>query len=352
MSKMRKEKSKIIETIHAVMPAVVSIVITKSLEELEKEFRALPRKGHKETLSIPPDKVDAHGMVQVGGGSGFLVHKKGIILTNKHVIAEPGGHYTVITDDNTQYSAEIVASDPVNDVAILSIPAEHSLPIVPLGNSSLLELGQTVIAFGNALGIFKNTVSAGIISGLSRAVSAQADPDSPPQEMRGLIQTDAAINPGNSGGPLVALSGHVVGINAAVVYGAQSIGFAIPINTAKRDLEDLERFGRIRRPLLGVRYLTVTEDMQARFNLPVGYGALVTKEHPSEHAVAPNGPADKAGIREGDIILEWNGEHITPEHSIQEYLEECEVGMDVSCTVLRPKENSTFTIKLKLTERK
>ena len=135
--------------------------------------------------------------------------------------------------------------------------SKQSLPTVRLGTSHNLQLGQTVIAFGNALGIFKNTVSSGIISGLSRAVSAQEDPLSPPQEMRGLIQTDAAINPGNSGGPLVDLFGCAIGINAAVVSGAQNIGFAIPISAAERDISDLDRYGKIQRPLLGIRYLTL-----------------------------------------------------------------------------------------------
>ena len=155
----------------------------------------------------------------------------------------------------------------MNDVAILKIKTD-GLPSLELGDATKLQLGQSVIAIGNALGIFRNTVSVGIVSGLSRSITAQAEPDAPPQEMRGLIQTDAAINPGNSGGPLVDAKGLVVGVNAAIVSGAQSIGFAIPVNAARRDLADIKKYGRIRRPLLGLRYMMIDDDMKEKMNLP------------------------------------------------------------------------------------
>lgn len=326
------------------MPAVVSIIISKSFDELRKELNELKkeRRGTFEPFAIPPDKIDAHGMVQVGGGSGFIVHPSGIILTNKHVIAEPHSKYTVITSDENHYDAEVLARDPVNDVAILKIDAQKNLPTVTLGNSNELELGQTVLAIGNALGIFKNTVSMGIISGLSRAISAQADPTAPPQEMRGLIQTDAAINPGNSGGPLTDIFGNAVGINAAVVYGAQNINFAIPVSAAERDLHDLQKFGRIKRPLLGLRYLIVNETLKDKLHLPVAYGAFVTTEHPKDDAVIFGSPAHTAGILSHDIILEWNNEPIKAEKSIQDFLENCAVGETVTLKLLRDgKELST-----------
>jgi len=349
---MKREKSKIIKTVKVVMPAVVSVVISKSLKELEKElpeFRPTKNSKHPH-LRIPPDKVDAHGMVQIGGGSGFIVDDGGIILTNKHVIAEPNGDYDVITSWNERFDAQILARDPINDVAILKINPNKKLPILELGDSDHLELGQTVLAFGNALGIFQNTVSAGIISGLSRSVSAQADTDSPPQDMRGLIQTDAAINPGNSGGPLTNVFGKVIGINAAVVAGAQNINFAIPIKAALRDLQDLKKYGRIKRPLLGLRYLTINADLKEKMRLPADYGALVTKEHPIDHAVIPGSPSAKAGILEKDIILEWGGQKITSEKSIQDYLENCEVGEKVKLKILRKGEETETEVVL--TERK
>lgn len=348
---MPREHSSIIKTIKKVMPAVVSIAVTKSVRDVERDIQLMSgAKGKKRPIHIPADKIDAHGMVQVGGGSGFIVSPDGIVLTNKHVVSEPDTEYTVITDTDDRYDAEVVARDPINDVAILRIKPERRLPTVKLGDSATVVLGQTAIAFGNALGIFKNTVSTGIVSGVSRAITAQADPSAPPQEMRGLIQTDAAINPGNSGGPLVDIFGCAIGINAAVVFGAQNIGFAIPIDAAERDLSDLKRYGRIRRPLLGLRYLTIDENVQARFKLATSYGAYVTREHPGDEAVIPGSPAAFAGIHEHDIVLSWNGEPITAEKSIQDHLENCTVGERVTLALRRGDDELPVTVTL--TERK
>jgi serine protease Do len=345
---MKREKSQIIDTVKKVMPAVVSIIIEKNVEELRNELT--PKERKRGTMPIPPEKIDAHGMVQIGGGSGFVVDSSGIILTNKHVVAESHARYIVIMNDDARYEAEILARDPVNDVAILQIRPEGKVPIVELGDSEHLELGQTVLAIGNALGIFKNTVSRGIVSGLSRSVSAQADADSPPQELRGLIQTDAAINPGNSGGPLVDFYGRAVGVNAAVVFGAQNINFAIPVKAALRDLADLKRYGRIHRPLLGLRYLTITPDLREKFNLPTDHGAFVTKEHPADEAVIAGTPAATAGVRDRDIILEWNGAPITAARSIQDYLDDAAVGEHVILKVRRGEKEVQLTVML--TERK
>ncbi|MEK7464336.1 MAG: trypsin-like peptidase domain-containing protein [Patescibacteria group bacterium] len=351
---MKREKSQVIETVHNVMPAVVSIIISKTLEDLKKDHPELSSAfdaGGYPPHHIPPEMIDSHGRVQVGGGSGFIVDEGGIVLTNKHVVSEPHALYTIITSDGKKFDAEVLARDPLDDVAILKIKsAPKNLVILGLGNSKEIELGQTVMAFGNALGIFKNTVSCGIISGLSRSISAQADPMAPPQEMRGLIQTDAAINPGNSGGPLTNIFGEVIGINAAVVFGAQNIGFAIPIEMAERDLSDLKKFGRIKRPLLGLRYLILTPDLKEKMKLTVDYGALVLRENVLGEAVVPKSPADKAGLTEKDVILEWNGEKITAEKTIQDFLENCNVGDEVSLKVLRNKK--TIDKKVTLAERK
>lgn len=346
------EKSPIVSTIKMVMPAVVSIVISKSLEAIEKEIppEILPFLpfGHPH-LDIPEEEIDAHGMVKIGGGSGFIVNPNGIILTNKHVVADPKAEYTVITNDDQKYKAEILARDPVDDVAILKIKGKN-LPTVELGESTDLDLGESVVAIGNALGIFKNTVSAGIISGLSRSIRAATAPMAPAQELRGLIQTDAAINPGNSGGPLVNLDGKAIGINAAIVFGAQNLGFAIPINYAKRDLSDLNKFGRIKRPLLGLRYINIDENLKAKMKLSVDYGAMILGQPPHTEAIVPGSPAHKAGLKEKDIILECDGGKITPEKTIQDILEEKEVGDILKLKVMRGKK--TFAAEIKLTERK
>lgn len=345
--------SDLTKVIKKVMPGVVSIIISKSLEDLEKE---LPMElmpvfpfGAPE-LKIPEDKIDAHGMVQIGGGSGFIVEHSGVILTNKHVIADSKAEYTVITSEEKKYTAEILARDPIDDVAILKISASN-LPTIPLGDSSKLELGETVLAIGNTLGLFQNTVSSGIISGLARSIAARVDPQSPAQELRGLIQTDAAINPGNSGGPLVNLQGKAIGINAAIVFGAQNVGFTIPINTAKRDLNDLKKYGRVKRPLLGLRYITIDENLKEKMNLPTDYGALIAGRKPLHQGVVPGTPAAKAGLEEGDIVLECNGSKLTLHKTIQDFLEEMGVGDILKMKVLR-RRKKIMEVKVVLAERK
>jgi serine protease Do len=361
----------VIKTIKKVMPAMVSIAIAKHLADLEKEMpketypflsgggsaksgasngqndQGGPGVQHK--LEIPDSLVDKRGMVQVGGGSGFIVQADGLIMTNKHVISDAKAEYTVILNDGQRFPAVVLSRDPINDVAILKIPATK-LPCVKLGDATKLELGQSVIAIGNALGIFKNTVSLGIVSGLSRSIAAQADPDSPSQEMRGLIQTDAAINPGNSGGPLVDRHACVVGVNAAIISGAQSIGFAIPVNAARRDLNDIKKFGRIKRPLLGLRYVMIDDNMKEKMNLSVNYGALVMRESEHDYAVVPESPADKCGLREKDIVLTFGDKKLDHDHPIQDFLENLNVGDEIELLVLR--EGKEFKTKATLSERK
>lgn len=338
----------VINTINDVLPSVISIAITKRLEDVKKELHKMVHGKEKEG-EISADLIDSHGMVSIGGGSGFVVSSDGLIITNKHVIADIKAEYSVITSDNKTYPAMVLTRDPIYDVAILKINAS-GLPVVKLGDASKLELGESVITIGNALGIFRNTVSLGIVSGLSRVIVAQADPKGRPQEMRGLVQTDAAINSGNSGGPLVNLDGEVVGINAAIVSGAQNINFAIPINAVKRDLEDLLRFGHIRRPLLGLRFISVDRDLKDKMGFEVDHGALVIKESPKDFAVLPKGPADKAGIKEGDIIVECDDKKITPENTIQDCIDTNRPGDTIRLKILRGKKD--FFTKLTLEERR
>jgi serine protease Do len=356
----------VIKTIKKVMPSVVSIAIAERLEDLEKElpkefYPSIPGGGTGHSVGdsvsaseqhkqhIPESLVDRHGMVQTGGGSGFIVASNGLILTNKHVVSEKKAEYTVILNDGRTFPATILSRDPINDVAILKIEVD-GLPCVRLGDANRLQLGQSLIAIGNALGIFRNTVSVGIVSGLSRSITAQADPDAAPQEMRGLIQTDAAINPGNSGGPIVDSKGYVVGVNAAIVSGAQSIGFAIPVNAARRDIEDIKKYGRIRRPLLGLRYIMIDSDFQEKMSLSVDYGALVMRESQHDDAVIPESPAEKAGLREKDIVLEFNGKRLDREHPIVDFLETSDVDDEVELLILR--DGKQFKVKTTLAERK
>ncbi|MBI4919840.1 trypsin-like peptidase domain-containing protein [Candidatus Azambacteria bacterium] len=334
------EKSPIIKVVKKCAPAVVSIVIAKNLPKLENfpdffpflPFGFDPKELYKQ---IPPEMFDEHGRIKIGGGSGFIVSKDGFVLTNKHVVIDPKADYTVVTNEGKKFHAKVVARDPINDVAILKIEG-NNLPYIELGESSNLELGQTVVAIGNALGQFQNTVSTGIVSGLSRHITAQAGIDGQQQELRGVIQTDAAINPGNSGGPLVDIDGKAIGINSAVVFGAQNIGFAIPINSAKKALVDIKKYGRIRAPFLGLRYILIDPVLKMRHNLPVDYGAFVVPEAtPGDYGVLPNSPADKAGILEHDIVLEIDKQKITKDLPLSDLIQKHEVGDKIHLKILR-----------------
>jgi serine protease Do len=351
---MTHEKQ-VIEAVRKVMPAVVSISAAKDIKIVEEEQRRNPQEYNLPAEEIRQLPTDENNKIKIGGGSGFIVDESGLILTNKHVVIDPAAEYTAVLADDRRFVVRAVARDPIHDIAILKITSETSLagslPSVKLATTEGLDLGQTVIAIGNALGEFQNTVSTGVVSGLSRLVSAVTDISGHQERLRGLIQTDAAINPGNSGGPLINLKGEAIGINAAIVFGAQNIGFAIPIKKAKRDLADIKKYGRIRRPFLGVRYLLINDEIAKRFKLPIGRGALVLKEAmPGDHAVIPGSSADKAGIHEGDILLTFNEHPITEKTTLEDMLEGLRVGEEIVVSFLR---NGTQELKttIRLQER-
>lgn len=331
-------EQQVISVVQKTLPAVVSIVVGKDLAALETEgfpfFGELPLSGETEEEIVERLPKTDSGKIRAGGGSGFIVDSGGFILTNKHVVADPHAEYTVFTPDEEKYIAKVMARDPINDVAILKIEAED-MPTIDLGNSSRVLLGQSVVAIGNALGEFKNTVSTGIVSGLSRYITAVTDMAGHAERLRGLIQTDAAINPGNSGGPLVNLNAEVIGINSAIVFGAQNIGFAIPINKAKQDLADVKKYGLIKKPFLGVRYILLNKDITARLHSPVDYGALVMAEGGDGHAVIKGSAADRGGVRERDIILEINSAPINEKNSLEDVLEKCSIGDRLRLKILR-----------------
>jgi serine protease Do len=237
---------------------------------------------------------------QEGAGTGVIVTDDGLILTNKHVVPNDASTFSVFTDDGKEYKdAKVVARDPQNDIAFVKINARGLKP-AELGDSKSVVVGQRVVAIGNALGQFQNTVTQGIISGLGRPVVAGDELGADAEQLENLFQTDAAINPGNSGGPLVSLTGQVIGINTAVA-GGENIGFAIPINDAKIAFESYKSRGKITRAYLGVRYIPITKEFAAQNNLPVSEGAYVSGSD-QVPAVVPDSPASKAGLREGDII--------------------------------------------------
>jgi len=340
------QKSPIVEIAKKISPAVITIIVSKDLPKVEG-FYLFPFGGRQ--FMIPQIGKQKKEKTKIGGGSGFIVSKEGYVLTCNHVVQDPTADYTVIVEPTKKYSAKVLAKDPLIDVAILKIKDDH-LPYIDMGDSSNIDLGETVIAVGNPLGEFEDTISAGIVSGLSRKIRAHQGPSFKATSLRGLIQTDAAINPGNSGGPLVNMEGKVIGINTAMVMGAQNIGFAIPINYAKKDLEEVMKFGKIKKPFLGVRYFILNEQVAKTNKLPVDYGALIVRESLGESAIVKNSPADKAGLKEYDIILECNGKKINEETPLANLLQEQNIGAEIALKVLR--EGKKIDIKLKLGERK
>ncbi|MBI1998914.1 MAG: trypsin-like peptidase domain-containing protein [Parcubacteria group bacterium] len=344
------EKSPIVAIAKKVCPAVVNIVISKDMPKVSG-FYTMPYGGQE--VIVPKFDKNSIQKVKIGGGSGFVVSADGIVLTNAHVVADPKAEYTIILDhgEDAKLPIEVLARDPIHDIAILKIKPKgkkkKEFPYIELGDSAKLELGEEVVAVGYALGEFRNTVSTGIVSGLSRFIQAQTGVAAQAAErLRGLIQTDAAINPGNSGGPLVDMEGRVVGINTAVVFGAQSIGFAIPINSAKQDLEELREHGRIRQPFFGVRHLIIDEMMQKQNKLPVDHGALIMRQTYGEEAVARGSAAEAAGLKEFDIILECEGTKITPENTLQDVVSKHEIGDKIPCKVLRGGKEVVLNVTL------
>jgi|GEM_PF-60660 len=320
-------------------PAVVSVIVTKDVPKLElyyenpfKEFEEFFGTPFEFKFEIPQYKVKGYEKKEIGGGTAFFVDPSGFLLTNAHVVSDEKADYTVFTNDGKKYPAKVLGRDPLKDLAILKVEGEK-FPYLKLGDSDKVEIGQIVVAIGNALGEFRNTVSVGVISGLSRKVTAQGG--GVIETMENVIQTDAALNPGNSGGPLLNMKGEVIGVNFAIAQGAQNIGFSIPINWAKKMIEQVKTTGKLSFPFLGVRYTLVNESIQKIYNLPVDYGALIQGGSEEEPAIIPGSPAEKAGLKEGDIILEVNGEKITQENSLIKILSKYQPQEKVTLLILR-----------------
>lgn len=351
-----EEESATIETVKRVSPSVVSIVITKDLSKYYNftgpeifPFEDFFGSPFNFKFSFPQKEAPkGENKQQVGGGTGFVISEDGFILTNKHVVADEEADYTVILNDGRKFKAEILARDPILDVAVVKIKVEN-LPVVELGNSANLQIGQTVIAIGFALGEFRNTVTKGVVSAIGRTVIASGAQGK--ELLEEAIQTDAAINPGNSGGPLLNLSGQVVGINTAISREGQLIGFAIPIDPVIKIITSVKKYGRVIRPMLGVRYKIITEEIAKTNNLPVDYGALVTRgDKPEEIAVLPGSPADKAGIVENDIVLEINDQKLDEDHNLTKEIAKYEPGDEIELKIL--SKGKEKRVKAKLEERK
>lgn len=331
------QEQKIIDIVKENSPSVVSVVAYKDVPVYEQTYQ-------QDFFFIIP-KLEQKGTErqQVGAGTGFIVSSDGLILTNKHVVSDKEAEYVVIMTDNKEYNAKVLARDPVQDLAIMKIEGGNSFKPLKLGSVDDIQIGQTVIAIGNALGRFQNTVSVGVISGLGRTIVATG-PDFATEKLEDIIQTDTAINRGNSGGPLINLKGEVVGINTAVSTEGENIGFAISIDKAKRSIEQVKTLGRISYPYMGVRYIILNKEISKARDIEVDYGALIVGDN--EPAVVDGSPAQKAGIKEGDVILEINGEKITEDNSLAKIISKYNPFESLNLKILRDGQEIYLNIIL------
>lgn len=338
----------VIDVVKKASPAVVSIIQTKDVPIIERyyvdPFQDFFGDFGPFGFQLPQYRQNGTQKQEVGGGSGFIITSDGLVVTNKHVVIDEDSEYTVLTNDGKKYSAKVLARDPLQDLAIIKIEASN-LPVVMLGDSDGIQIGQFAIAIGNALGEFRNTVSFGVVSGMRRNVDA-GDRKGFQEVIDEVIQTDAAINPGNSGGPLLNLKGEVIGINTAMAQGAENIGFALPINKAKRDITAVKETGKIVYPFLGVRYVIINSDIKKDQNLSVDYGALIGSGEQGEPAIVSGSPAQKAGLRSGDIILEVNGNKITTENTLSKVIQLFNPGTSVQLKILRGDVEKMITVVL------
>jgi len=349
------EEEKVIAAVKESSQAVVSIVITKDVPIFEKYY-INPFEGEfwGGDFLIPQYREKGSEKQKVGGGTGFIISKDGMIVTNKHVLLEEDADYTVFLNNGDSYPVEILAKDPFYDIAVIKIKTDNQVefPTVKLGDSSKLQLGQTVIAIGYALGEFENTVSTGVVSGLGRSITAVAQGTSFAESLEGIIQTDAAINPGNSGGPLLNLAGEVIGINVARSETAENIGFSLPINMAKRDIEQVKAEGRIVYPYLGIYYTMITDELVQANDLPIDHGAWIghaADGSKTKTAVIPGTAADKAGLEREDIILEFDGEKLDSKNTLAKLILGKKPGDVVLLKILR--DNKEITKQVTLGER-
>jgi serine protease Do len=312
--KILTQEEAVVAVVDAASPAVVSVIQETTVYDL---------------FSGPISQ-------QQGIGTGFIIAADGIILTNRHVVSDKSATYTVVTTAGEEYAAQEIHRDFVYDLAIIKITAS-GLPVLTLGDSDTVRVGQTAVAIGNALGRFSNTVTTGVISGVGRGIEASSGSQS--TYMEDIIQTDAALNPGNSGGPLLNLSAEVVGINVAIAASSDNIGFSIPINIAKPVVVGFKEYGRIIRPFLGVTYYVITEDLAALRDLP--QGAFI-------QAVAADSGADEAGVEAGDIITAIDGQQISGQTTLAAIVVSHEVGDTVTLSINRDGEE--LTLEATLTE--
>ncbi len=278
-------------------------------------------------------------------GTGIIVSKDGYVLTNKHVVSGADKVEVVLSNGTSYTNVTVVGSDPLNDIAFLKINGVNNLSPAELGDSATTRVGQEVVAIGNSLGQYQTTVTSGIISGKGRPITAGSEGTGETESLTDLLQTDAAINPGNSGGPLLNRSGQVIGVNTAVAANAQGIGFAIPINATKGALKQVLAGKGVERSYLGLRYVTLTPDVAKQYKVSVTQGAYIVGAE-GRPGVLPGSPADKAGLREKDIIKKVNNMTVGPQGGVSSLIGEYAPGDTVSLLVLRDGRELTLKATL------
>ncbi|OGF23872.1 hypothetical protein A3H09_03215 [Candidatus Falkowbacteria bacterium RIFCSPLOWO2_12_FULL_45_13] len=313
-----------IRAINKVIPAVVSIIITEQVTTTVINLNT-------------GQQTEQKSKVRKGSGTGIIISPDGLILTNKHVVnvaGEKTAEYRIILNSGRQYYAQFIGKDPINDLAVLKI-FDKNLPFVQLGDSDKLQIGATVIAIGNALGRYQNSATKGIVSGLGRNIEASDQSGNTSETLDNVIQTDANINLGNSGGPLVDLDGNIVGINVATDQTGSSIGFAIPINDAKPVIKSVREIGRIVRPRLGVRYHMLTPELASQLKIGLNSGAWISINNDGTPSVLDGSPADKAGLKPGDIVMEINGIKLQDKTTLLSVIQKYKPGAKIGLRVFR-----------------
>lgn len=311
-----QEENAVINAVEKTSPAVVAIGVSRRVINPFDPF-SIPK---REDSTI---------------GTGFVVSDQGIIVTNKHVVINPD-KYSVVTKEGVKFEVKKVYRDPILDLAIVQIDGSKISPL-ELGDSSKLKVGQTVIAIGNALGKYTNTVTTGVVSGLGRAVVAEDPFGGFSERLDNLIQTDAAINPGNSGGPLLNSTGQVIGVNVATTEGAQNIGFAIPINSVKQIIEEFLTKGTVSRAFLGVSYRFISKDIAILNEVP--QGAFIQD-------VVEGSPAERSGLKKGDIIVKIDGQSVTEDNIVSQTIQKKKTGDSLNLEVWSDGKTKTINVTL------
>lgn len=324
----------ITQVVRKVGPAVVRIDSSRTVKTgLEPFNDPFFHNFFGQQFQVPEKRVEK------GTGSGFIIDSDGRILTNAHVV-DGADTVKVILKDGRTFQGKVIGKDELTDVAIVKINAD-SLPVVSLGNSDALEPGQWAIAIGNPLGL-DNTVTTGIVSATGRASNLIGAPDKRVE----YIQTDAAINPGNSGGPLLNARGEVIGMNTAIIQGAQGLGFAIPINTAKRIANEIIATGKAAHPYLGIQMVGLTPELKRTINTDPNSGLTVNEDHGVLVVkVMPNSPADKAGLRAGDVIEKLNGKLVKDATGVQQEVENSQVGKELHIDLRRNGQSINLAVR-------